>query len=205
MKDVCLDINYSTTDVDIFSETRFSHLDDDNLYSLTNDGQYSLFRNDAQQRNPCNIRPFGGTALYSHLDYYPGYPYCANRNGVEITILQCMVTPHITIVGSYRSPAVSVEQLCAVLKHTLESLQTQVNLFIGDFNVNYFKKAQCSSLSNLRIRDNGYWQLVSCSTTDSNTSIDHINTNLPKSQATLQVLETYFSHHKAVCALLNCY
>ena len=99
MKDVCSDINYSSTDANIFSETGFSHLDDGNLYSLTNDGQYSLSRNDAETRNPSNIRPFGGTAVYSHLDYYPGYPYCANRNGVEITILRFMVIPHKTIVG----------------------------------------------------------------------------------------------------------
>ena len=48
--------------------------------------------------------------------------------------------------------------------------------------------------------------LVSCSTTDSNTCIDHIYTNLPEAQACFQILETYFSDHKAlICALINCF
>ena len=25
-----------------------------------------------------NVRPYGGTAIYSRTEYYPGYPYCQN-------------------------------------------------------------------------------------------------------------------------------
>lgn len=206
IEDVRKDLNYSATDVNIFSETRFSHFDCDNLY-LIKDEQYTLFRNDAPSRNSQNtcIRPFGGTAVYSRLDYYPGYPYCSNRNDVDITILRFMIIPHVTIVAVYRSPSVSVRETCDAIKDTLNSLPTQFNIFIGDFNVNWFSDSQRTPLYNLFIRDNNYRQLVSCSTTDNNTCIDHIYTNLPEAQTCFQILETYFSDYKAICALINCF
>ena len=36
MQDVCADINYTSTDVNIFTETRLCDFDDDNIYHLTN-------------------------------------------------------------------------------------------------------------------------------------------------------------------------
>ena len=50
---------------------------------------------------------------------------------------------------------------------------------------------------------NNYRQLVSSFTTDNQTLIYHIYTNLPESGASSHILETYFSEHKAVCALVN--
>ena len=176
--DIRHDLNYLSTDVNIFSETRFSQLDDDNLYHIKD---YTLFRNDDTTRVSQNTRPFGGMAVYSRLDYYPGYPYCANTNGVEITVIRLMIMPHISIVGVYRSPAVPITQLCSAVQHMLDSLPTQVNIFIGDFNVNYFNSSQSASLDNLFVRDNNYRQLVSSFTTDRNTCIDHIYTYLSES------------------------
>ena len=198
--DIRHDLNYLSTDVNIFSETRFSQLDDDNLYHIKD---YTLFRNDDTTRVSQNTRPFGGMAVYSRLDYYPGYPYCANTNGVEITVIRLMIMPHISIVGAYRSPAVPITQLCSSVQHMLGCLPTQVNIFIGDFNVNYFNSSQSASLNNLFVRDNNYRQLVSSFTTDRNTCIDHIYTNLSESQIQFQILETYFSDHKTICALVN--
>lgn len=62
-----------------------------------------------------------------------------------------------------------------------------------------------SIVHNFFIRNHNYRQLVSCYTTDNNTSIDHIYTNLPKAHIDFQILETYFSDHKAICALINCF
>ena len=53
--------------MNIFSETRFSQLDDDNLYHIKD---YTLLRNDDTTRVSQNPRPFGGMAVYSRLDYY---------------------------------------------------------------------------------------------------------------------------------------
>ena len=201
IEDVRRDVNYSQTDVSIFSESRFTRFDNDNLYLI--DNKYTLFRNDASTTDLQNTRPFGGIAVYSCVDFYPGYPYCFNRNGVEITVLRFMIIPHITIVGVYRSPAVSITQMCSALRQTLQSLSIQLNLFIGGFNVNWLNNSQCVPLYNLFTRVNNYRQLVQCSTTDSRTCIDHIYTNLPEPQVNFGILETYFSDHKAIYALIN--
>ena len=205
IKDVRADLNYSSTDVSIFAESRFCNLDDDSFYNLTHDNKYNMFRNDAPARNPSNIRPYGGIVVYSCLDYYPGYPYCANTNGIEITVLRFIVIPHISIIGICRSPARSIVQLCAALQSILDSLQTEVNLFIGDFNIDWFNVANRLPLYNFFINNHGYRQLVNCTTTDNNTCIDHIYTNLPESQITFQISETYFSDHKGISAILNCF
>ena len=50
--DVCTDINYLSTDISIFSETRFNRSDSDTMYAI---GQHILFRNDAASLH--NERP----------------------------------------------------------------------------------------------------------------------------------------------------
>lgn len=53
------------------------------------------------------MTPHGGTAVYSHVNYYPGYPYCYNSNGIEVTVLRFMILPHFTITAAlYRSPKI---------------------------------------------------------------------------------------------------
>ena len=51
IKDICTDMNYTSTDVNIFAETRFIELDNDDSYLLSDD-KYNLFRNDAHLGNP---------------------------------------------------------------------------------------------------------------------------------------------------------
>lgn len=83
------------------------------------------------------------------------------------------------------------------------------NAKVNDFNarahnalpgIKYSIKAHDN---NLFVRDNNYRQLVSSFTTDRNTCIDHIYTNLSESQIQFQILETCFSDHKTICALVN--
>ena len=47
------------------------------------------------------------------------------------------------------------------------------------------------------VRDNGYRQLIDNPTTDNNTVIDHIYTNIVMETVSGN-LETYFSDHKAI-------
>jgi hypothetical protein len=54
------------------------------------------------------------------------------------------------------------------------------------------------SLYNVMVRDNGYRQLIDKSTTDNNTLIDHIYTNIVNMVTVSGNLETYFSDHKAI-------
>ena len=123
---------------------------------------------------------------------------------MEITLVRLEKIHQVTIVSVYRSPKVAISNMCRALQHILAQLSTQFNIFIGDFNINYLVDNTLKrSLYNLFVRDHNYRQLVSCYTTDYRTVIDHIYTNLPESQINMQVLEAYFSDHKAICALIN--
>ena len=62
IQDVRKDINYSSTDILIFAETRFSPLDSDEMYII--DG-FRLFRNDILSSRIG--RPYGGTAIYTRI------------------------------------------------------------------------------------------------------------------------------------------
>ena len=90
-----------------------------------------------------------GTAVYSRVDYYPGYPYCHNTNGVDITVLRFLNLPHVTIIGVYRSPRVPLRQLCEALSELLDRPLSHPNIFIGDFNVNWCIKKERAPLYNL--------------------------------------------------------
>ena len=85
------------------------------------------------------MRPFGSSAVYSRLDYYPGYPYCFNRYDVEISILRFLIIPHATEVGIYRSPVVSIGDLCSA-----------ANRFTEYTTLQFLHKRQClKSVSNM--------------------------------------------------------
>ena len=116
-----------------------------------------------------------------------------------------MVIPHITIIGIYRSPRVPVSQFCTALRQTLLLSSTKSNVFIGDFNINWLNEYQRRPLYGLFVKDNNYRQLVSCYTTDNQTCIDHVYTNLPETHVNVNILETYFSDHKGICAVISCF
>ena len=111
--------------------------------------------------------------------------------------------PHVTIVGIHRSPKIPLQHLLEALSQLLISLSSYFNIFMGDFNINWFDELIRRPLYNFSINDNNYRQLISSFTTDNQTLIYHIYTNLPESEASSYILETYFFDHKAVCALLS--
>ena len=191
-------MNYSSINVNIFSETRLNCSDKDTDYAITG---YTLFRND-NQPTAMNTWPYGGTAVYSKNPFVFGYRVCKNTNGVEITVIRLVAIPHVTIIGVYRTPKVPMSQMCLALMQIL-TLYSDFCIFIGDFNVNWLIKKDKTPLHNLFVRDHNYRQLVSCYTTDNRTTIDHIYTNLPESEVNVHILETYFTDHKAICAFIQ--
>ena len=108
IEDIRSDLNYSNMDINIFSETRLYHLDSNASYAISG---YTIFRNDSESAI-LTTRPFGGTAVYTKIPFKPGYPLAKNTNGVEITIIKVVAIPHVNIIGVYRSPKVSVQQMC---------------------------------------------------------------------------------------------
>ena len=164
-------------------------------------GEHILFRNDAASQH--NERPYGGTAVYTRIDYYPGYPYRCNQNDIEITVMRYMIIPLITVIAIYRSPSIPIRHLCSAIRELLALSSTTLKVFIGDFNVNWLNITERATLYNLFITENHYRQLMSCYTTDNKTCIDHIYTNMDEHKIQATVWETFFSDHKAVYALIN--
>jgi len=125
IEDLRKDLNYSGADVYIFAETRFSCQDPNDMYDITG---YNLFRND-NHNSISGSRPYGGTAVYSKIPYLPGYPYCRNIHGIEVTIIKI-------ISHEDRSPKVPVRQLCEAITEVLNSISPENIIILGDFNVN---------------------------------------------------------------------
>ena len=190
--DVRKDINYLSTDILIFTETRFSPHDPNEMYAIEG---YDLFRND----DFSNVnRPYRGTAVYSKLPMLNGYPCGRNYNGVEITILKTVEHPQLIIIGIYRSPKLALPSLLAAIRTTLQENNFSNIIVFGDFNVNWFDKVSWRSLYNLMINENALEQLISASTTNNGTLIDHVYTNMVEEEVQVGTLETYFSDHKAI-------
>ena len=115
--DVRHDLNFTNTDINIFS-------DNDIMYNI--DG-YNLFRNDSQS---LTSRPFGGMAVFSRIQFLPGYPCYRNINDIEITIMKVMILPHVSIIGIYRSPRIPLQQLLEASSQVLIISNSQFNIFL---------------------------------------------------------------------------
>ncbi len=199
IEDVRKDINYSSTDILIFSETRFSPLDADEMYSI--DG-YKLFRNDILNYSG-PARPYGGTAVYSRIPLMDGYPLGRIKNGVEFTVIKTNDRPDLTIIGLYRSPKIAVSHLLDALHIIRDENSSSQNLIFGDFNVNWMIESERQSLYNLMVIENSYRQIISGFATDNGTLIDDLYTDLVEEEIHAGILETYFSNHKAIWVSLK--
>ena len=194
IEDVRKDINYLSADITIFTETRFSQNDPDEMYAIEG---YELFRND---ENSNVNRPYHGTAVYSRLRMLNGYPCARNCHGIEVTIARTVEHPDLIIIGIYRSPRVVLSSLLSAIRTTLEENPSFQVIFMGDFNVNWLDEVERRSLYNVMINENGLEQHISSCTTDNGTLIDHLYTNLIEEDVQAGTLETYFSDHKAIWA-----
>ena len=129
IQDLFCDLNYSSADIYIFTETRFSLQDTDEMYYIPG---YELFRNDNSYSSNAS-RPYGGTAVYSRIPYLPRYPCCNNIHGIELTVIKITSLVDWTIIGIYRSPKAIAE--------TLNSIMPDHNIIIlGDLNINWLLK-----------------------------------------------------------------
>ena len=127
-------------------------------------------------------------------------PYYHNIHGIEITVIKDMTCEIWTILGIYHFPKVSVRQLCEAISEVLHTISLDNSIIVGDFNINWLVEIERRPLYNLLVKDKGSKQLISTCSTDHNTAIDHIYTNISHLDIQAGVLETYFTDHKAVWA-----
>lgn len=108
---------------------------------------YVLFRND--NLNSSNgSRSYGGTAVYSKIPYLPGYPYCHNIHGVEITVIKLARFEDWTIIGIYHSPNVPVRQLYEAITEVLNNISPDNNIITRDFDINWLVETDRRPLYN---------------------------------------------------------
>ena len=78
-------------------------------------------------------------------NYFPGYPYCLNIYGIEVTIIEIISHEDWTILG-IRSPKVPVRQLCQAITEVLNSISPENVIILGDFNINWLIDTEKTSL-----------------------------------------------------------
>lgn len=72
----------------------------------------------------------------------PGYPYIADINGIDVTIVKLKILPNVNILSVYRSPSIPV-QLCAALKEIINNFPfSAYNVILEDFIVNWNDQSQ---------------------------------------------------------------
>ena len=127
-----------------------------------------MFRNDNQV---FNTRPYGGTAIYSRLQFIVDtlLHLASLTNGIEITVVKVSTLPNVTITAIYCLPKISLKLLCRSLIQVLDNISFQYNIIIGDFNVNWMNEIKRRPLYNLLVTERNYKQLISHYTTDNRT------------------------------------
>ena len=101
---------------------------------------------------------------------------------------------NLHIVGIYRSTSkVKIAQFINALKYLHSSFLNNSNtptIILGDFNVNLNKNSSDKNIfCKYLIEEKQYVQLINQMTTDYNTQIDHIYTNIPERVKNSGVLE----------------
>ncbi len=138
IEDVRKDITYSSTNISMFSKTRFSPLDADEMYSI--DG-YRLFRNGITNYSG-PTRLYGGTAVYSRIPLIDSYPLARIINGVEFTVIKTNNHPDLATIGLYRSPKIAIAHRVDALHIICDENSSSQNLVIGDFTVNWMVESE---------------------------------------------------------------
>ncbi|XP_062389285.1 uncharacterized protein LOC134077598 [Sardina pilchardus] len=137
----------------------------------------------------------GGVGMYVHsarLYQFPTFPVC----NLECIVLQ-MKNPELLLVVIYRPPSYNLRIFQKHLKHLMDALTVLSDniILLGDFNVDVNKPNEHIKF----METNNYTQLVSGSTTEAGTLIDHVyikNTSTYKIHT--QVMPLYFSAHEAI-------
>ena len=134
--DVRKDINYLSADILIFTETRFSPQNPDEMYAIED---YELFRiDDISNAN----HPYYRTVVYYRLPMLNGYPCARNCHGIELTILKTVNGPDLIVIAIHRSPSLVLSFLLLAIRTILEENPSSQVIFLGDFNVNWLDEIE---------------------------------------------------------------
>lgn len=110
----------------------------------------------------------------------------------------------VLVATVYRPPDMPLQRFLPnlnTLLDTLELMDHQPIVVCGDFNEDLLSKGKKSIRDALLSR--GFTQLISDSTTEKNTLLDHIYISQPCKCVQSGVLQTYYSYHSPVYCVLT--
>ncbi|XP_055957373.1 uncharacterized protein LOC130013022 [Patella vulgata] len=185
----------------ILAETRVIASVNSDMYNIPG---YTLYRNDAVTEI---LKNHHGMAVYVNdkmkLKNIVVEPF--NMNGVEMNVITLdieieNIKNFCKILGLCKPPKVSEGQFCsALIDVSKTSNETDFTIVLGDFNMK-FEKCKTSSVNEVL---KGMSQLIDEPTTDSDTVIDLIYSDLPKDHIRSGIQENYFSDHKVIYLMIS--
>ncbi|KAJ8048374.1 ATP-dependent DNA helicase PIF1 [Holothuria leucospilota] len=197
LTDIKCDSTMLSADVLIFTECHLSENVTDKEVDI---GGYKVFLNFPSHASPIHS-PYG-TAIYTRDSIVIRQQKSCNFNNVEISHVTIdTMTGTLQIIVIYRSKTVSMQCFENALKYLFTLIDSsQPTVITGDFNVDILKDTPDKfKLHSVLMDSLNYRQIIHTATTDYNSCLDHIYTNIPA--AKLQggtVLESFYSDHKAI-------
>lgn len=193
LEDIKADPNVNGADVACFCESRISSTDSTNSTVIPGFTQYQqpYCQSNTTQRSPY------GLAIYSKQSF-TGKPINESMDKIELVVFKTSALDNVIFVAVYKSPGSSVKNLCTKLTDIHHRyLCNKTAVIFGDFNVNWSNaNSEKTALENTMSKQLNYKQIISASTTDYNSTIDLIFTNLPQYDS--GTCETYYSDHKLI-------
>jgi DNA replication protein DnaC len=194
--DIQCDYNTMAADIILLVETKLCSTDLNKDYTLPG---FTLHRNDYSPR-----RSAYGSVIYCHNNV-TGKCSSLNKKNVEITLCDLHTPSRMQIVCIYCRPKETIRNICDALDHLSAYLCPGIPVVImGDFNADILTKVSKATRIISKMKNAGYDQIICQPTTNSQTAIDHIYTNISMNIAQHGVFESYFSYHKLLWFAIPC-
>ena len=202
--DIQADKNYSSTDMNIFVETKLSSKDKEEDLLLPG---YSLHRFDWKSSGR---RPSYGIAVYCRRSVKTTVishgTFCDGSGSVIEHVLINVQTEfgNTYVVCLYSSPKCTINQLVSVLENIhvmITKMDTKRTIIFGDFNIDLLKFPEHGERF-LKTKEN-FRQCVRTCTTDYYSLLDHVYTNIEKESIDVSLLESHFTDHKGIVAYVD--
>ena len=133
-------------------------------------------------------------AIYSNSSFTFGP--CIETRDVDATVFSVQQRPNVVIVFIYKSPTVACKALLDLLQHIqTKYVKSTKAVLLGDRNIDWTSESfEKHALEKLMTHKLHYRQAIKGQTTDYNTTIDLIFTNIQTYKC--GKMEAYYTDHK---------
>ena len=114
-----------------------------------------------------------------------------------------MKSQPVNIILIYKRPTTNRENFVEALCKTLRATNTtEPTLLCGDFNIDLLSDSADPHITN-SLEKLGFRQLVTQATTDYGSLLDHVSSNCPSWETSVEIMDCYFSDHDFVCVCME--